>query len=696
MPIVTASVTILSPYAKLLVQLSIFCGHAYVTLAEGVVVAVFHWLSEYNYDFALATIPVQIILMGYYLSRRNLPSRQSRAFAAVLAANLAMTISDIVSCEMNEIWEQFPLWLMYVVNILYFLGFLLRGWAIFYYAVEALHAERVLGIRVINALCVPILIMVALVVTTPWFGLIFHFDPGEGYHNTWLYPSIYWSTWFYIGALLFVLVTCQRRSQLRLVISLYVCDAILVAAILMRGLFSHTLVTSFFSLLAILVIYLTAQNPDLFHHPKVPLFNYGAFDEMVSNCQIRAERFSVFGIQLRNYAVAKRIYGVPQVDRGIVLIGDWLHHQFPQYYGFYIGSGRFVLLCEGGEMDARRLSSEIRQRFRRPWLDTSTEVDFTVAMAYLPPSVDKTNIVVVRECLVRALMEAELRGEDLFTINDSYLEALIREAAVEGAVMSALRERRIEVFFQPIYSVRDRQITGAEALARLNDPEMGSVPPSDFVAVAERNGSIRELGRQVFAGACLFASTHDLRALGIERINVNLSPAQCMSENLAEELIQEAARRNVLLSDFCFEITESAMDDLTLLRSQMLRLIGKGATFALDDFGSGTSNIVRLSTLPISEVKLDAETTRAFFKGESQVLRFQIDMLEHMGFDVVVEGVETMHMASDVLNMGVEYEQGFYFSPALPVREFTDYLKRTMDEGPAPVGTSPAPAPDSA
>ena len=85
------------------------------------------WLSDYNYDFALASIPIQLVLLAFYLSRRNLPIRQSFSFLAAMVANLVMTVSDIVSCEMNEVWTSYPLWVMYAVNQAYFVSFVLAG-----------------------------------------------------------------------------------------------------------------------------------------------------------------------------------------------------------------------------------------------------------------------------------------------------------------------------------------------------------------------------------------------------------------------------------------------------------------------------------------------------------------------------------------------------------------------------------------
>ena len=97
----------------------------------------FHWLSNYDYDFALAAIPVQFILLFFYGLRRNLPIRQSVCFTTVMLSNLVMTIVDIIACELNELYMSVPVVYLYLSNIIYFVSFIIRGWALFNYTVES-------------------------------------------------------------------------------------------------------------------------------------------------------------------------------------------------------------------------------------------------------------------------------------------------------------------------------------------------------------------------------------------------------------------------------------------------------------------------------------------------------------------------------------------------------------------------------
>jgi len=111
-----------------------------------------------------------------------------------------------------------------------------------------------------------------------------------------------------------------------------------------------------------------------------------------------------------------------------------------------------------------------------------------------------------------------------------------------------------------------------------------------------------------------------------------------------------------------------------MLYTQMNQLIDYGASFSLDDFGTGFSNIVNLLTLPLKIVKIDKSILWAYMEGKSDILTKVVEMFKNQNLEIVVEGVETREMAELLTNMGVDYMQGFYFSKALNVNDFCKYM----------------------
>lgn len=640
----------------------------------------FHWLSGYNYDYALAAIPIQVILMVFYCSRRNLPIRQSRSFLFVMIANLVMTITDIISCEMNEIWTNYPLWLMYLINILYFAAFICRGWTLFDYTAEVCSTFRKTGRigQIISA--VPAVIVLGMIISTPWTSAIFHFSSTEGYYNCSLYPVIYYCTWFYIFFSIFTIFLCWKHVSMRIKICLFGYNAILLLGIILRRAFFNTLVTSYFSILAIILIYLSSQNPDLYRDRQTRLFNRDAFHVIGSEYINKNIPFHCIIISTHNYESVKAIYGFSQLRHCMKMIGRWMVLNFKGYYVFYHGNGNFILFRRGTFEENREQAIQyINERFEYSWIDIGTEVSLSMAVLVMPYEVMPKDIIQIEDFVQYAFSHAYIENnKGNHVIQKEMLQSLIRQEKVEAALGRAIEENRMEAYFQPIYSTKDDRIVGAEALARLKDPELGSIPPAEFIAVAEQTGDIMDVGRQVFERVCEFAEASPLQELGMEFINVNLSPAQCLNEQLAFELTEITKKHHVPMNKLDFEITETSITDYTMIKKQMLRLQEQGAELSLDDFGAGMSNLSSLMRLPIHIVKIDMDVVWSYFRGESQILPDLIRLFQNADMKIVAEGVETVEMKETLVEMGCDYLQGYYFSQPLPKEAFLAYLERSL------------------
>ncbi|MBR3243897.1 MAG: EAL domain-containing protein [Parasporobacterium sp.] len=634
------------------------------------------WLSEFNYDFALAAIPIQIILMVFYCSRRNLPLRQSRSFLFVMISNLVMTVSDIAACELNELWRELPFWILYVINMLYFIAFIIRGWSLFDYCSEVCHIYRrtqKIG-QILSS--IPAIGLIIMILSTPWTKAIFYISPTEGYVNSFLYSSIYYCTWFY---LLFSIVTvfiCWDLINLRIKIGLFSYNAILIIGIILRRSFYHTLVTSYFSILAILVIYLTSQNPDLYRERETHLFNRAAFDVIGAEYLSKGIPFHCVILTAHNYETAKLIYGFNQLRRCLLLVGRWMVSHFKGYYVFYYGNGNYILFHRGTFEENREQTLKIiSERFEKAWTDNDTDVSLSMSVMILPYDKMPNDINKIDDLLHYAFKRTyDENNLGNYVIQDEMLHSFDRMSEIESALGKALEENRLEVWFQPIYSTWEKRVVGAEALARLHDPELGFIPPSEFIEIAEQTGDIMEVGRQVFNRVCEFAQSFSMEELGLQFINVNLSPAQCLNEQLVSELSEIALVHNVSMRKFDFEITETSVSDYSMIKKQMLRLQDEGAELSLDDFGSGMSNLTSLMQLPIHIVKIDMEVVWAYFREETKVLPDLIRLFQNADMRIVVEGVETNEMKDVLSEMGCDYQQGYYFSKPLPSQDFLSYL----------------------
>jgi EAL domain-containing protein (putative c-di-GMP-specific phosphodiesterase class I)/GGDEF domain-containing protein len=638
----------------------------------------FHWLSKYNYDFALAAIPIQLILLLFYCSRKNLPVHSSRSFLWVMIANLVMTAADLIACEMNEVWTSLPLWSVYLANQAFFLGFILRGWALFDYTAAECHAYGTFGKSVTWLLHIPAIAIALLTLSTPWTATIFQFVPGKGYSSCYAYPLIYCGSYFYIAASLLCVFVRWGHIDTRLKVSMLSYNAILIAGILLRKQFeSSVIVMSYFSILAILFIYLSAQNPDLYRDKKTHLFNRDAFDKIGREYLYHGTPFQSIAANVYNYASTKTLYGQQQIDRCMETFGNWMRRTYPNFNVFYFGQGEFLLLSIGqAAADTGRLVASLRTHFEHTWTSGESEIPLAVSAMVLPYELFPREITRAGDFISYIFGRTYIENrKGNYLVSGDLAREFDREKAVENALSLALSEKRIQAYYQPIYSVREGRIVAAEALARLNDERLGFIPPDEFIRVAERTGDIMEVGRQIVSRVCEFLIAEHPEKWGVNRVSVNLSPAQCMNDQLAAEMADIIKAYGVPFSRINFEITESSIEDHFLIRKQMLSLQERGADFSLDDFGSGTSNIVRLLDLPIHTVKLDKNLVDSYFNSDSSILPDLVSMFRNARMHIVAEGVETREMLGRLAAMGCNFIQGFYFSRPVPSGEFMSYLR---------------------
>ncbi len=263
-------------------------------------------------------------------------------------------------------------------------------------------------------------------------------------------------------------------------------------------------------------------------------------------------------------------------------------------------------------------------------------------------------------------------------------KARTRDSILEEDLRSALENKELELYFQPIYDVRKGCINQVEALLRWNHPEFGQVSPNEFIPIAERTKLILPITDWVIRESC-----HQLvqwNTIGIGGIIVSVNLSFVSFENRGNELTTFVARSiqeaGIKASSLKLEITESVLmhdSDETIKVFHELKRIG--VKLALDDFGTRYSTFEYMKELPLDIMKLDRSLIRDLITGEKEqmIVSTIISIIHALGLEVVVEGVETEEQYALLKEYGADYIQGFLFSKPLPAADFVEYY-RSMEE----------------
>jgi len=272
--------------------------------------------------------------------------------------------------------------------------------------------------------------------------------------------------------------------------------------------------------------------------------------------------------------------------------------------------------------------------------------------------------------------KSESRGSYQF-YRSEFGSKIIRKASLEKQLRGAIDANELALHYQPKVDLERQEVVGAEALLRWESSELGTVPPKEFIPVAEESGLIASIGTWVIETAC--AQIKIWRDAGLESIpiSVNVSCFQFARMDLRQTVTDALDKYDVAPSLLELELTESALledSDETAFCLRELRAIG--VKISLDDFGTGYSALSYLSRVPLDVLKMDRAFIRDVHTDPSAlgVASAVVAMAHSLNLLVVAEGVDCAEQIEPLRRMGCDMIQGFIFSAALSAEQFTRFL----------------------
>jgi len=409
--------------------------------------------------------------------------------------------------------------------------------------------------------------------------------------------------------------------------------------------------------------------------------------QAIAECSRRESPFAVLFIDLDGFKSINDSLGHSVGDDLLKACAERLRQDVPPTAMVArLGGDEFVIVVEhvAEPSSAEALANGVLRRLSEE-IDVNglpLRVSASVGVAFYPR--DGSNAGELLHSADAAMYVAKQSGRNTFRVFEPQMNhTTLKSLILQRDLHRALTGGELSVSFQPKFSVASQSVTGVEALIRWRHPELGEIPPLEFIPIAERSGLIVGIGDWVVREVCSNIALWDAQGLPPVCVAVNLSPIQFNVQDLVARIDTLIGAAGVDPRRLMFEITETtAMQNIEKTSRTIEALQSRGYTVAVDDFGTGYSSLAYLQRFRFDQIKVDGSFMRDLVAGGergSALLSAVMTLARALQIEVVAEGVETESQFLTLRELACDQMQGFLLSRPLTAVELPAFLRSVAD-----------------
>lgn len=625
-------------------------------------------MIQYNMDFLIAGFIFLVVLLVHFVRYKRLTGVSGKLFWIFIIEAVLCSVSDLITCVLIE--QRNPAynsWVIVFTTVLYALQILVPY--TFYGLTQILiYCDQRIKVRNIKLALIPVIITEILVIANIFFGQFFYCNAqGEYLYGPW-YLGIYIHTMFFVALAMWNFVfhgdeygENELHAVWEFVLIGFTCTAI-------EAVYQQYLLTEFGLVIGIFIVFWTIYNPQTVVDSLTGVFAKGYLNQWIPEQMKRAKEFDVLQISMWKLKQVNKLYGNSVGDQLLIDVAEELKQIIAGNYIFRIHGNQFLIFSMN-KADYEKTKKAVLKIFQTPFHVGDERIDFSATICGITDVqelVDSDMMLAYLEYLI--LLKPKSDKTTLIENSEETRQGFLYEQHVKKYMNTAIEDDLFEVYYQPLYSVKDGRYVTMEALSRLKHSTLGMIPPDIFISQAEKNGQIIQLGKLQFRRVCRFMKSHKELMKRIDSVKFNLSPLELLKPGYSQELIMIIKEYDLPYSWFQFEITETVATEYSEeLYETISDFQSVGIEICLDDFGSGYANLNTILKLPFSTVKLDRSMLHGICEDQQVALLYKnmVSIMQNLGHKVVAEGVETQEEVELLKEWGVDLIQGYYYTRPL-------------------------------
>lgn len=529
--------------------------------------------------------------------------------------------------------------------------------------------------------CFPAAIAVVLILLNFPLQFLFYYDADCVYNRTNLVLLLHALSLIYLLQTVFAVIRNLVYMPKQKVIYLFVGFGVIVSGVTIQMLFRQYQIQLFTEAVMLTFLSVVFENFNLEVDSNLNVYKRKEFLEFYDTaCKLKNE-MTLIAVSLVNTDQLMSTLSGDEKIAAFRMVGERLSKLAGHSNVYSYTTEKFaVMLDRSVKKDygafEHKLLSDLEDSFNSDWSIGKKKIFFNalVTVIHLPDDAEHITL----DSVFHRGRNLNFVDSNMILRNHNDVETLRKRTRMLNAVRRACENRSFLVYYQPIWSVESKAIVSAEALVRMNDPELGFIPPDEFIGAAEEYGMISDLGEIVLEKVCEFCAIYHPEQYGIKWIELNVSPYQLGDANIVHKFEEILKKYNVPVSFINLELTETIDVFRNSIFEETLRqLKAYGFTFSMDDYGTGYSNLSNLMSNNYRTVKIDKSLLwKATDQDGLDFLMITVNQLKSIKLQVLQEGVETKEQLDIITSFGGNLIQGYYFSKPIPGEEFIQYCKR--------------------
>ena len=629
-----------------------------------------------NYYLEVCSLIFLVAITVAYFSRKKYPVSTARLFNVgliLLDVNVAL---DILFCILLDHSNVVSLvWVELVAELFYVSQFVL-SYCLYAYVLYSL-GKSIKYSPIYLLTIIPSAVGAVLFFTNSihhWnFSFVmnnetglYDFVPGPTFLSLYLINWIcnYFATISYTVAFRKVL----PKELLRVLISIMI---IVLSAAVIQTIQPQYLMSGVAFTLSAMFAVVSVCDPDIKVDRISLAFNDHAFIGYLNTQVFEKQRKYYIIFDIESFGMFSEKFGVTSANELLGMIRKFIEGVNKKAYIFRVQSSRFVLLLRTRDEQLQMVDA-INERFANPFNVKGQAINITLDTIYFVNNHIFTNSDMYNDFIIRTLSVINFKDSNCLELDNEFLTRITRDRKIKEMLEECLKTNEgLYMVYHPIYDIKKKCFNHFEALIRLANEELGRIGPSEFIPIAENFGLANDIDYFVLNETCAFLQ----RNPQIESLEINISCAEFFN-NPSERFMKIINKYDINPNRIILEITETIAVKYPEKTKDFMHDLGQfGVKFAMDDFGSGYSNIARFITLPFSVAKLDKSLLE---ESENIVIFFDaaISLFKNLNIPIVIEGVETEKQLNLSIKKDVDYIQGYYFSEPLKEKELLEFLKK--------------------